>query len=236
MKIMTKLIYNRKAKMDKPRLKKLAAAGMLALSATALSLPAFSHQQSTGMMGGDGQMGMMGNMKSGGHMGMMGNMKGGGHMGMMGNMMGGDHMGMMGKFKGLDLSDEQKAKMSEIRYKLRKKHWEIMGPMIDQQAALHKAYAGDRPDPAAVGAVYGKIFDLKRQVIEARLTAKNSSMDVLTEEQLAQMEKMKHKGSGMMHGQGGMMHGQGGMMHGQGGMMQGQGGMMQGQGGTSQTN
>jgi Spy/CpxP family protein refolding chaperone len=227
MKIMTKLIYNRKAKMDKPRLKKLAAAGMLALSATALSLPAFSHQQSTGMMGGDGQMGMMGNMKSGGHMGMMGNMKGGGHMGMMGNMkggghmgmmgnmMGGDHMGMMGKFKGLDLSDEQKAKMSEIRYKLRKKHWEIMGPMIDQQAALHKAYAGDRPDPAAVGAVYGKIFDLKRQVIEARLTAKNSSMDVLTEEQLAQMEKMKHKG---------------------GGMMQGQGGMMQGQGGTSQTN
>jgi hypothetical protein len=80
-----------------------------------------------------------------------------------------------------------------------------------------------------VGAVYGKIFDLKRQMIEAMLTAKNSSMDVLTEEQLAQMEKMKHKG-------GGMMQGQGGMMQGQGGMMQGQGGMMQGQGGTSQTN
>ncbi len=182
--------------MNKPRLKKLVAVGMLALSTTAFSLPALSHQESTGMMG---------NKMSGGHMGMMG----GGHMGMMGNMMGGGHMGMMGKFKGLDLSEEQKAKMSEIRYKLRKKQWEIMGPMIDQQAALHKTYAGNRPDPAAVGAVYGKIFDLKRQMIEARLAAKNSAMDVLTEEQLARMKMMKHKGGGMMHGQDGMMHNQG---------------------------
>ena len=192
--------------MNKPRLKKLAAVAMLVLGTTAISLPAFSQQKSMGAMD-SGHTGMMG----GGHMGMMG----GGHMGMMGNMMDGGHMGMMGKFKGLDLSDEQKAKMSEIQYKLRKKHWEIMGPMIDQQAALHKAYAGDRPDPVAVGAVYGKIFDLKRQMIEARLSAKNSAMDVLSEEQLAQMKMMEHKGGGMMHGQGGMMHGQGGMMHGQ---------------------
>ena len=124
-------------------------------------------------------------------------------------MLGGGHMGMMGKFKGLDLSDEQKAKMSEIQYKLRKKHWEIMGPMIDQQAKLHKAYAGGRPDPAAVGAVYGKIFDLKRQMIEARLAARNNAMDVLTEEQLARMKMMKHRGGGMMQGQGGMMQGHG---------------------------
>ena len=69
---------------------------------------------------------------------------------------------------------------------------------------MHKAYAGDRPDPAAVGAVYGEIFDLKRQMIEARLAAKNSAMDVLTEEQLTQMKQMKqmkHKGGGMMQGQ-----------------------------------
>ena len=185
--------------MNKPRLKKLAAVAMLVLGTTAISLPAFSYQKS---------MGMMGNTMGADHKGMMGNMMGGGHIGMMGNMMGGGHMGMMGKFKGLDLSDEQKAKMSEIQYKLRKKHWEIMGPMIDQQAALHKAYAGDRPDPVAVGAVYGKIFDLKRQMIEAMLAAKNSAMDVLTEDQAAQMKKMKHEGGGMMHGQGGMMHGQ----------------------------
>ena len=199
--------------MNKPRLKTLAAASMLMLSASAISLPTFAQQQSTGMMGSGGSMGMMG----GGHMGMMG---GGDHMGMMGNMMGGGgHMGMMNKYKGLGLSDEQKQQMSDIKYKLRKEHWAIMGQMIDQHAALQKAYAGERPDPAAVGAVYGKIFDLKRQMIEARLAAKNSAKDVLTEEQRAQMKKMKHKRGGMMHGQDGKMQGQ----NCQGGMMQGQG-------------
>ena len=219
--------------MNKPQLKKLAAAGMLLLGTAALSLPALSHQDSMSMKGSGGSMGMMGGghmgmMGGGDHMGMMGNMMGGGgHMGMMGNMMGGGgHMGMMGmmgmmdKYKGLDLSDEQKQQMSDIKYKLRKEHWAIMGQMIDQHAALQKAYAGEPPDPAAVGAVYGKIFDLKRQMIEARLKSKNSAKDVLTEEQRAKMKEMKHKRGGMMQGQGGKMQGQ----NCQGGMMQGQGG------------
>jgi Spy/CpxP family protein refolding chaperone len=196
--------------MNKPQLKKLAAAGMLLLGTTALSLPALSHQDSMSMKGSGGSMGMMG----GGHMGMMG---GGDHMGMMG---GGGHMDMMGKHKGLGLSDEQKQQMSDIKFKLHKEHWAIMGQMIDQHAALQKAYAGERPDPAAVGAVYGKIFDLKRQMIEAKLKSKNSAKDVLTEEQRAKMKKMKHKRGGMMQGQGGKMQGQ----NCQGGMMQGQGG------------
>ena len=80
---------------------------MLLLGTTAFSLPTFAQQQSMGMMGGGG------------------------------------HMGMMGKYKGLGLSDEQKQQMSDIQHKLRKKHWEIMGQMIDQQAALQKAHAGE---------------------------------------------------------------------------------------------
>ena len=191
---------------------KLAAASVLTLSISTFSLPTLSHQND-----GDGTQA---------HMGMMGQMPmmGGGHMGMMGQMpmMGGGHMGMMHRYKGLGLSDEQKQQMNDSQHKLRKKHWEIMGQMIDQQAALRKAYANHRPDPKAVGAVYGQIFDLKRQVIEAALDAKNSIKDVLTEEQLAQLKKMRHQGGGMMQGQGGMMQGQGGMMQGQGGMMQDQ--------------
>jgi Spy/CpxP family protein refolding chaperone len=200
--------------MNKSHLNKLAAAGMLLLGTTVFSLPTLSHQDSMSMKGSGGSMGMMG----GGRMGMMG---GGDHMGMMGNMMGGGgHMGMMNKYKRLRLSDEQKQQMSDIKYNLRKEHWAIMGQMIDQHAALQKAYAGERPDPAAVGAVYGKIFDLKRQMIEARLKSKNSAKDVLSEEQRARMKKMKHKRRGMKQGQGGKMQGQ----NCQGGMMQGQGG------------
>jgi Spy/CpxP family protein refolding chaperone len=171
--------------MKNSRSQKYIATGALILSAAMFSLPAVSQQShSSGNAGGGSAIGM-------------------GHMG-------GGHSGMMGKFKGLGLSDEQKAKMSDIQYKLHKRHWELMGPMIDQQQALKKARAGDRPDPAAVGAVYGKIFDLKRQMIEARIAAKNSSMDVLTDEQAAKMKEMKK-----MQGHGGMGHG--GMKHGQSG-------------------
>lgn len=195
--------------MNKLHLKKLAATGALLLSTLAVSLPALSHQgdgtsnpgrgsHAMGMgqmpMMGAGGMGMMQNMTGAGHMGMMQNMMGGGHMGMMGNM--------MGKYRGLGLSDEQKQQMNDIQHGLRKEHWEIMGQMIDQQAALQKAYAGHRPDPKAVGAVYSRIFDLKRQMIEAALMAKNSAKDVLTEEQRTQMQKRKHQ-CGMMQGQGG---------------------------------
>jgi Spy/CpxP family protein refolding chaperone len=160
------------------RLKKYIATSALILSAAVFSLPAFS-QQSHGS-----------------------DTSGGGSSAGMGQKMGGGHSGMMVKFKGLGLSDEQKAEIGDIQYKLHKQHWVLMGPMIDQLHALKKGRAGDRPDPAAVGAVYGKIFDLKRQMIEAGIAAKNSSMDVLTEEQAARMKEMKKK-----H-QGGMMQGQ----------------------------
>lgn len=144
-------------------------------------------------------------------------MVGGGHMGMMSDMMGGGHMRMMKKYKKLGLSDEQEQQIYDIQHKLHKQHWSIMGPMIDVRAELRKAHAGDRPDPKSIGAVYGKMFDLKRQMIEATLEANNSAKDVLTEEQIAQMEKMKHKRKKMMHGQGKMMQGECGMMQGQAG-------------------
>ena len=83
-----------------------------------------------------------------------------------------------------------------------------MGEVIDVKAELRKIHAEDRPDPKTAGAVYGKMFDLRRRMIEATLEANNSARDVLTEEQIAQMKQMKHKRHKMMHGQGGMMHGQ----------------------------
>lgn len=199
--------------MNNSKLKKITTAGALMLSVSVFSLPAVSQQGHSPCSAGGGissmgmgQKPMMGGMTGGGHMGMMG----GGQMGMMGGMMGGGHMGMMKKYKKLGLSDEQEQQISEIQHKLHKQHWAIMGPMIDVKAELRKAHAGDRPDPKAIGAVYGKMFDLKRQMIEATLEAKNSAKDVLTEEQIAQMKQMKHKRQKMMQGQGGMMQGQGG--------------------------
>lgn len=205
---------------------KLSAAKLAATSALLAGLVVFSlaalpqqsggygacggspHQMRPGPMRGN-QMGLMGQMP------MMG---GSGHMNAMDqmSMMGGDHMGMMRKYKRLDLTDEQQQQMRTIEHKLHKTHWQIMGLMIDEKAALREAYAVDQPNPPAVGAIYGKIFDLKRQMIEAMLAAENSSESVLTEEQKVKMKaRGRHRGAmkGGMPGCGGMKRGQ--MMQGQ---------------------
>jgi hypothetical protein len=153
-----------------------------------------------------GHMPMMG----GQHMGMMRDipMMGGRHMGMIGHMpmLGGCHGGIAGLTGDLGLNSQQQQKANDIKFELRKKHWEIMGRMIDQQAALQNAYASERPDPKTVGGVYSQIFELKRQMIEVALEASNKLMDILTEDQRNQVRKMHQGHSGMMQGQGMMDH------------------------------
>ena len=188
--------------MSNTRARKFAVAGGLIICATFISSPALSHQlDSTCNSDAEGYSMELRQMR-GGHSGMMDNMMRDGHMSMMNEMTDGDTMGMMGQPNRLGLSDDQIQKMDDIQHALRKKHWELMGPMIDQKAALKKAYANERPDPEVVGAIYGQIFDLKRQMIEARLNAKNSSREILTENQIQQMSKMNHRQGGMMKDQG----------------------------------
>jgi len=148
-------------------------------------------QQPCGMMGG-----MMGNMMGQGGMGMMG------QGGMMGNMMGQGGMGMMGT---LDLTDEQRTQIFKIADATRKQQWELMGKMMDEQSRLRDLQLAGKPDPKQVGAVYGKIFDVKRQMIENRVAAANKMHDVLSDEQKAELEQRTR---GMM-GNGGMPMGGG---------------------------
>lgn len=170
-----------------------------------------------GMMGGPGMMGMgpMGMMGGMGHMGMMGMMGGMGPK-MMGGpgMMGMGHgmMGGMGPLHMLDLSDEQRAKIRSIQENVRKQHWEIMGRIMDESSKLYDLFAADKPDPKKIGSVYGKIFDLKRQMIETSIDARNQMEGVLTKEQHEQLEQMhRGRGQGMPGMMGPGMHG-GGMM------------------------
>jgi Spy/CpxP family protein refolding chaperone len=170
------------------------AAALLATSAQA------------GHMGGQGREHMMesgeGDCPQGYGMGMMGGMGSG--MGMMGGGMG--PMGM------LDLSDEQREAMRGIQRDLAKKQRGLMVQMWDEQDKLVDLYAAETRDPAAIGKVYGKIFDLKRQMIEASIAAGNKMETVLTDEQREQLKTMRHRmgmGRGMGMGYGGMMGGMG---------------------------
>ena len=117
--------------------------------------------------------------------------------------------GMMagfGKFWKLDLNQEQRSRLSRIQYDLRRQHWNLKGKIIDEQAKLYDLHAADRPDPKKIGAVYGAIFDIRRQMIESTIEAMNRARDVLTREQQARLKQLPQ---GCVTGPGGhhqMMH------------------------------
>lgn len=178
----------------------LAALALLTASAAA---PAADPQQPAAGGYGPGYYGMHPGMMGGYGMGpgMMGS--GMGH-GMMDDgrgddcMMGGRGMrgmepGMMGMGPGmmggygpagmLNLDESQQKKIVQIQDELRKKHWDLMGKMNDEQAKLRQLYyySGQR-DPAAIGKQYQRIQDLRRQMMESSIEAQNRIDAVLTPE------------------------------------------------------
>jgi Spy/CpxP family protein refolding chaperone len=147
--------------------------------------------------GGAGGMGMM----MGPGMGMMGGgmcMMGRGMMSGM-NMMGMRGMMGLGPIGMLDLTDDQRRKITKIQDEKRKKHWEIMGKIMDEQAKLRDLYQEDELDAKKIGAVYDNIFKLRQQMIEAHIQAINQARAVLTKEQREQLKRWwRHGGMGMM--------------------------------------
>lgn len=140
----------------------------------------------TGMMDGDGMgRGMMGNYGSGygmGRGGMMGDYDPGYGMG----------RGMMGGFASgpdLNLTAEQRGKINRIREDLRRKHWDLMGKMQEEQALMNEQYDADRRDDAAISETYRKMSEFRRQMFDLSLSAQSQIDAVLTKEQ---RDKRRH--------------------------------------------
>ncbi|MCZ7566070.1 MAG: Spy/CpxP family protein refolding chaperone [Burkholderiales bacterium] len=154
-----------------------------------------------GMMGGYGPgsggmgPGMMGGMMGPGvtGYGMMGGYGPGYGMGpgMMGGMMGPGMTGsgMMGPLWSLDLSDAQRAQISKIHDEVRRKNWDVLGKMQDEQAKLRDAYATGKRDRAAILGAYKRIGELRLQRIENALDAREKLEGVLTQEQREQLRR-----------------------------------------------
>jgi Spy/CpxP family protein refolding chaperone len=198
--------------MMKAKLIPALAAAMLILATGAYA------QQRMGMMSGDqeqadedmpmmgpGMGSMAGGMMAGG-MGMMGG------MGIMGGGMRGHGMGMgymmsPAMMQMLDLSPEQKAKISQIQAQARKKQWQIMGDLREERIRLQELMSSDTPDPAAATAQYQKVQDLERRLFEGALVARNQVDAALTPEQKEELKSaMMAQGIGR-HGMGPMHRG-----------------------------
>ncbi|MFN4351385.1 MAG: Spy/CpxP family protein refolding chaperone [Hylemonella sp.] len=133
-----------------------------------------------GMMRGQGQTygygpGMMGG-------GMMGS------GGMMGGMMGG--MGL-GPLQALDLNEQQQTRINQIRDETRRKNWDTMGKLMDEQARLRDLLAAEKRDPAAIGKQSMKMADLRRQMLEASIESHNRIEAVLSKEQKDQLRSYR---------------------------------------------
>lgn len=138
----------------------------------------------------DGMMGGYGGAMMGGHgYGMPGGMMGGHGGGMMGSMM----SPSMGMVQSLDLSDEQRAKINALSDDLKHRNWTTMGEMMDEMPKLRDLYHADPRDAAAIGKEYQKIFELKRQMIEAMIDSQNKVEATLTPEQKKRLKEMRAK-------------------------------------------
>jgi len=133
--------------------------------------------EGAGMMGGGWGMG------PGGY-GMGAGMMGGYGMGP--GMMGGYGMGAgcgMG-LQGLsDLSADQRTRINRIQDETRRKHWELMGKVMDEQARLRDLQDAPTRDSDAIANTQKKISELQRQMYEASADAHKRVGAVLTKEQ-----------------------------------------------------
>ncbi|MCS4502629.1 hypothetical protein KBTX_01594 [wastewater metagenome] len=157
-----------------------------------------------GMMGGAAPYGGYGpgmGMMHGGPGMMMGGYGAG--MGMMygGPMMGGGGMaGGMGYWlQALDLSDEQRERMLELRRTYREAAYERMAKMGTLMDEFRAAMAGDKPDPARIRDLHDQMADLQGEQIAQAVRLRNELTGLLTDEQREQLREAPMPWGGM-HG------------------------------------
>lgn len=105
-----------------------------------------------------------------------------------------------GALRGLNLSDDQKSKISKIRKAMHAKHQALMDEMIDAQDKLQELYDADKQDSAAINKQYKVIEDLRRQMVDRSMEAHNQINDILTKEQRDKFREGRRGYGPMMRG------------------------------------
>lgn len=128
-------------------------------------------------------------MGMGGHG--MGMMAGGGWDGGCRDAGDGMDQGVMGHWgvEGLDLTDEQRAKIAEIRRELSRKQGALMGQMHASGAHPREGYRDGQYDEMAVRKRYEAMAGLRQQMFENRLEARKRMDSVLTPQQREQLNR-----------------------------------------------
>lgn len=119
--------------------------------------------------------------------------------GMMGPGMMGQGMGPGAMFEGLDLPDEQQAKLRKIHDELRDRNWASMGQMMKEGNRMRELFAAPTLDRAAAEAAHRRMSALREQMFMAQLDAHAQVEALLAPDQRVKLRQR-------MHGRGMMMH------------------------------
>jgi Spy/CpxP family protein refolding chaperone len=170
----------------------LAAATLSTLAAAQMG-PGMGHGMGPGMMGGPGTGAADRPMGQGPDAGMTG--RGMMHRhGMGGGMMGGRGMGMMegpglAAIEALNLTDDQRGKLTEIRRDLQRRNHALMGSLREVRWKSQDAAKAPEFDATAARKRYKEGAAIRKQMFEARLDARVKAEAVLTREQREQLRK-----------------------------------------------
>lgn len=92
-------------------------------------------------------------------------------------------MGGYGAVADLNLSTEQRGKITKIQNDIRRRHWELMGKMHDEQSQMNELYYANNRDDAALSKSYRKMSEMRHQMFDSSLDAQRQIDAVLTKEQ-----------------------------------------------------
>jgi Spy/CpxP family protein refolding chaperone len=104
--------------------------------------------------------------------------------------------GMMGGINpaalaGLDLTEEQRGKVTEIQRDLKRKLWSLMGSLRELRWKLQDAMMAREIDADAARKTYDAMAAHRKEMFEAGLDARKRIEAVLTKEQLEQLKQRK---------------------------------------------
>jgi Spy/CpxP family protein refolding chaperone len=183
---------------------RFALAALVAATLSTLALGQMGPGMGHGMMGGRGMgpgagpqdcpmmgQGMGPGMGGKGRMHGQGGMHGGGMMG--GDMARGPGLAAI---EALDLTAEQRGKVTEIRRDLQRRNHALMGSMREIRWKGQDLAKAPQLDEAAARKLYDEGAAVRKQMFEARLEARAKAEAVLTKEQLEQLRQAPRPGPG----------------------------------------
>jgi len=89
----------------------------------------------------------------------------------------------------LNLTDEQREKVSAIQEEQRKKNWPAMGELRSEQFKLRNMVRGEKLDADKVVEQQKKVDALRQQMVKSRVETHNQIAAVLTPEQRKQLRQ-----------------------------------------------